>query len=73
MKRCTTLFDRLVAAVELLIDLLGRGETQATGLLSEFSSVVQEAHALQAQLLGTEPTAPSVKTLAPETPPRTHQ
>ncbi len=63
----TALVERLVAAVELLIDFLGRGETQTAGLLNEFSSIVQDAHALQAQLSGAEPAALSVKPHAPGT------
>jgi len=62
----SALFHQLVVAVERLIDFLGRGETQAASLLSEFTSVVQEARSLQAQLLGTEPEA-SVKPHAPRT------
>jgi chemosensory pili system protein ChpA (sensor histidine kinase/response regulator) len=61
----SALFDKLVVAVELLIDILGRGETQADSLLSDFSSVVQEARALQAQMLGAEPTALPVKPHVP--------
>jgi chemosensory pili system protein ChpA (sensor histidine kinase/response regulator) len=73
----SALFDRLIAAIELLIDFLGRGETRAAGLLDEFSSVVKEAHALQSHLLGAAPAATtesprvpeSVKTLTPKSVP----
>ncbi len=60
----STLFERLVSAVELLIDTLSRGETRTSGLLSEFSSVAQRAHALQTQLTGSEAATP-VKPRAP--------
>ena len=61
----SALFERLVVAVESLIDFLGRGETRAAGLLHEFSSIVQEAHALQTHLSGTDPATPSVTPRAP--------
>ena len=52
------LFDRLIAAIELMIDFLARGETRAPGLLQEFSSIAHRARAIQAHLAGG--TAPSV-------------
>jgi len=61
----SALFERLIVAVEHLIDVLGRGETQAAGLLNEFSSIAQEAHVLQTQMSGMVPAAPSEKPHAP--------
>ncbi|HJX57294.1 MAG TPA: Hpt domain-containing protein, partial [Thiobacillus sp.] len=61
----SALFERLIVAVERLIEALGRGETQAAGLLNEFASIVQDAHALQTHMSGTEPAPPSVKPHAP--------
>ena len=57
----STLFDRLVNAVELLIDTLIRGETRASGLLNEFSSVAQAAHELQPHPPGAEAAAAPLK------------
>jgi len=62
----SALFDRLVTAVDLLIDTLSRGETRASGLLSEFSSVAQGAHELQLHLMGAEPATAPLKPRAPE-------
>ena len=50
----SALFDRLVNAVEHLIDSLSRGETRASGLLGEFSAIAQGARELQAHLTGHE-------------------
>jgi chemosensory pili system protein ChpA (sensor histidine kinase/response regulator) len=62
----STLFDRLIAAVELLMDSLSRGETQVPGLLHEFSSVAQSAHEFQTRLAGGETMAVPAKPRAVE-------
>ncbi|MEK7711516.1 MAG: Hpt domain-containing protein, partial [Pseudomonadota bacterium] len=62
----SALYDRLINAVELLIDTLSRGETRTSGLLSEFSSVAQGARELQPHPMGTEAAAAPVKPHAPE-------
>jgi len=62
----SALFERLITAVELLIDCLSRGDTRATGLLSEFSSVTQGAHELQTHLAGVEAGAAPAKPRAAE-------
>ncbi len=61
----SALFDRLVNAVELLIDTLTRGETRTSGLLNEFSSVAHGAHELQLHPQGMEAAAAPVKPRAP--------
>ena len=53
------LFERLVTAVEQLMDFLGRGETRAPGLLLEFSGIAQDAHATQARLSAPAAVAPA--------------
>jgi chemosensory pili system protein ChpA (sensor histidine kinase/response regulator) len=60
------LFDRLVNAVERLVDSLSRGETRASGLLSEFSSVAQGARELQSHLTGHETAAVTAAPPVPE-------
>ncbi len=61
----SALFDRLVGAVELLIDTLSRGETRAPGLLGEFASVAQGARELQPHPAGTEAAAATAAPRAP--------
>ena len=60
------LFERLVSAVEQLMDFLSRAETRAPGLLQEFAGIAQDAHAVQIRLSGPTGVTP---TPAP-TPPR---
>ncbi|HWR88071.1 MAG TPA: Hpt domain-containing protein, partial [Acidiferrobacterales bacterium] len=62
----SALFERLATAVDLLVDTLSSGETRASGLLSEFSSVAQGAHELQLHLVGAEPASAPLKPHAPE-------
>ena len=62
----SALFDRLVNAVEQLIDTLGRGETRTSGLLSEFSSIAHGAHDFQTRMTGGEALAPLAVARAPE-------
>jgi chemosensory pili system protein ChpA (sensor histidine kinase/response regulator) len=62
----SALFDRLIAAVERLIDSLSRGETRAPDLLHEFSSVTQEAHEFQTRLTTGETVAVPPKPRVPE-------
>jgi len=50
----SALLDRLISAVEQLIDSLSRGDTRAPGPLKEFSSVAQHAHEMQARMSGAE-------------------
>ncbi|HJW80982.1 MAG TPA: Hpt domain-containing protein [Acidiferrobacterales bacterium] len=61
----SALFDRLVSAVELLIDTLSRGETRTSGLLGEFASVAQGARELQARMTGVEAAAATATARAP--------
>ena len=52
-----TLFERLLAAIEQLMEFLGSGETHAAELVQEFSGIALDAHATQARLSGA-PAAP---------------
>ena len=49
------LFDRLIAAIERMIDFLSRGETRAPDLLQEFSGIAHGARATQTRLTGGPP------------------
>jgi chemosensory pili system protein ChpA (sensor histidine kinase/response regulator) len=48
------LFERLITAVERMIDTMSRGETRTSGLLSEFANVAQGARESQARMAGVE-------------------
>lgn len=56
-----TLFERLLAAVEQLMEFLGSGETHAGELVQEFTGIALDAHATQARLSG----APAAPVIAP--------